>query len=174
MVLWPFIETKTIKETFCFPTMFFIPKVLNIFWNFLKKNWGVWIESISSDTILLQENIQNTLFSVQCEKKDQSCCVEELTYPQKAEKSLLVVSGTLCNKSARGIKHELFVKSICRHAYCATLSLLQTAQNAPSETRCQGSQQQSPLCHFKGTSSDSCIFLSFSRFTLYKITLSIF
>lgn len=65
---------------------------------------------------------------------NQSCCVEELTYPKKAEKSLLIVSGTLSNKSARGIKHELFVKSICIHTHCATL--LEKTQNTPFETRC--------------------------------------
>lgn len=68
-------------------------------------------------------------------RSNQSCCVEELTYPKKAEKSLLIVSGTLCNRSARGIKHELFVKSICRHTYCVTLSLLETAQNAPFDAK---------------------------------------
>jgi len=35
--------------------------------------------------------------------------------PQKAEGSLLIVSGILFNKSSRGIKHEFFVKGICIH-----------------------------------------------------------
>lgn len=82
-------------------------------------------------------------------RSNQSCCVEELTYPKKAEKSLLIMSGTLCNKSARGIIHELFVKSICIHTYCATLSLLETTPNTPFETWYWGSQQQSPLCPSK-------------------------
>lgn len=128
--------------------------------------------------ILLQENIQNTLFSVQCEKKIRPKLLCRRTdIPQKSWKSLLIVSGTLGNKNARGIKHELFVKSICIHTYCETL--LESTQNAPFETWCKGSQQQSPLCHFQGASSDNCILPAFIRFTLalqnlYKMTLSIF
>lgn len=112
-------------------------------------------------------------------KKDQTKAVvwKNWHIPKKAEKSLLIVSGTLCNKSASGIKHELFVKSICVHTQCVTL--LETTQNIPLETPWRGSQQQSPLCHSKGTPSDNCIPLASIRFTpalqnLQKSTLSIF
>lgn len=84
-------------------------------------------------------------------KKDQTKAVvwKNWHIPKKAEKSLLIVSGTLCNKSARGIKHELFVKSICIHTYCVTLSLLETTQNTPFETRCWGEPRVEPTVSFE-------------------------
>lgn len=136
-MLWPFIETKTVKETFCFPTMIFSRQVLEIFWNFSRKKEKVrlltwerlfWHKKIA----LLQENIQNALFSVQCEKKIKPKLLCRRTdIPQKAERSLLKVSGTLFNKSSRGIKHNLFVKSICIHIYCPAVSSLETVGKYP-------------------------------------------
>lgn len=133
-MLWPFIETKTVKETFCFPTMIFSRQVLEIFWNFSRKREKVRLltwERLFWHNSIARKYSKCFIFSPVWKKIKPKLLCRRTDIPQKAERSLLKVSGTLFNKSSRGIKHNLFVKSICIHIYCPALPSLETVAKYP-------------------------------------------